>query len=106
MNVHDCASKTLKNVITSPDLSHAVTSSPFPQYPLYCHLSGGIQKTENVCRQRFRIVKIVQVEPYLIADVDYGFSGITIFVFCCNTICLGICHFVAFRMLARRITSF
>jgi hypothetical protein len=28
-----------------------------------------------VCRQRFRILKIIQVEPYLIADVAYGFSG-------------------------------
>ena len=28
-----------------------------------------------MCRQRFRILKIIQVEPYLIADVAYGFSG-------------------------------
>ena len=36
---------------------------------------GGSQKLENVCRQRFRILKIIQVEPYMIADVEYGFSG-------------------------------
>ena len=51
-------------------------SSPIPSLLIYLTtISGGSQKLENVCRQRFRILKIIQVEPYMIADVEYGFSG-------------------------------
>ena len=53
------------------DNHHPISSLLNCQYlPL-----GGSQKLENVCRQRFRILKIVQVEPYMIADVEYGFPG-------------------------------
>ena len=86
MSVHDCASQTLKIIITVMTYHIQQSSLPFPQHSLSFTLPGGVQNTENVCRQRFRIVKIVQVEPYLIADVDYGFSG--------NTVCLAAAPFV------------
>ena len=35
-------------------------------------LPDGRQILDNVCRQRFRILKIVQEEPYMIAEVEYG----------------------------------
>lgn len=41
----------------------------------FFQIIGGGQQLQNICRQRFRILKIIQVEPYLIADVEYGISG-------------------------------
>ena len=41
----------------------------------FFEIIGGGQQLQNICRQRFRILKIIQVEPYLIADVEYGISG-------------------------------
>jgi hypothetical protein len=35
-------------------------------------LPDGRQVLDNVCRQRFRVVKMVQEEPYMIAQVEYG----------------------------------
>jgi hypothetical protein len=35
-------------------------------------LPDGRQLLENICRQRFRILKIVQETPYIIAEVEYG----------------------------------
>ena len=35
-------------------------------------LPDGRQILDNVCRQRFRVLKIVQEEPYMIAEVEYG----------------------------------
>jgi Lon protease-like protein len=36
--------------------------------------TDGRQFVDNICRQRFRILKIVQEKPYMIAEVQYGFS--------------------------------
>lgn len=35
-------------------------------------LNDGRQLLGNTCRQRFRILKIVQSDPYMIAEVEYG----------------------------------
>ena len=35
-------------------------------------LPDGRQILDNVCRQRFRIVRILQEEPYMVAEVEYG----------------------------------
>ena len=45
-------------------------------FALYINInSDGSQELSNVCRQRFRILNIVQVDPYIIADVEYGIQG-------------------------------
>jgi hypothetical protein len=57
-------------------ISNSIITYFITAYFIYLNtISGGSQKLENVCRQRFRILKIIQVEPYMIADVEYGFSG-------------------------------
>ena len=38
----------------------------------------GRQVVSTVCRQRFKVVKIVQEEPYIIAEVEYGVADIDI----------------------------
>jgi hypothetical protein len=35
-------------------------------------LPDGRQILDNVCRQRFRIVRMLQEEPYMVAEVEYG----------------------------------
>jgi hypothetical protein len=40
--------------------------------------SDGRQFVDNVCRQKFRIRRIVQEEPYLVAEVEYGIAGMII----------------------------
>jgi hypothetical protein len=35
-------------------------------------LPDGRQVLDNICRQRFRIKKIIQETPYIIAEVEYG----------------------------------
>jgi Lon protease-like protein len=36
--------------------------------------TDGRQFVDNICRQRFRVLSIIQEQPYMIAKVQYGFS--------------------------------
>jgi len=41
-------------------------------------LPDGRQLLKNICRQRFRVLEIIQDEPYMVAKVEYGVNDIEI----------------------------